>query len=323
MKKAFFTICLLAITTLGFGQYSNNLPNFTDNPLLYNPAYTGITGTLDASILHYRTSGVLLSSGNSNLSLLSLSSPIGKGNWSVGGNLVYENIHFIDFSSVDATVAYHKNLKNGAKLSFGALTSLERHHFDINPTIGAAIDDSGYAPQFGLGAIYQTKLGYLSISAPDMFVVPFTYEDENGNEYSGESRKDLYISAGLNLTMFDNKLQILPSAVYHKRQSTELQRVFEGNDLEIGASFVLFEKVWVSGAYHSAVEGFNRNISVDAADIRVGVNLKNGLRISGKLEFPLSQLRNGYNSNTNGGIMLGYRISKGSENLNLGRRHFL
>ena len=152
MKKAFFTICLLTITTFGFSQYGGNLPNLTDNPLLYNPAYAGSTDALDASILHYRESNSFGS--NNNLSLLSVSSPIGKGNWSVGGNLMHEKFHYINFSNIEGTVAYQKNLKNGAKISLGALVGAERHHIEINPSLGAAIDDAGYVPQVGLGAIY-------------------------------------------------------------------------------------------------------------------------------------------------------------------------
>ncbi len=146
----------------------------------------------------------------------------------------------------------------------------------------------------------------------------FTYEDETGQEFNRETQNDLYISAGLNLTMFNNKLQILPSAVYHKLQSTELQG-FGTNDLQLGASFVLFEKVWVSGAYHTGMNSLGMRI-YNSTDVRVGVNLKNGLRISGRLEFPTSLLMN--SASTNGGIMLGYRVSNGDENPYLGRRHF-
>lgn len=321
MKKAVFTICLLAITTLGFGQYTNNLPSFNNNPILFNPAYAGSNGILDISLLHYGGGNAI--GYNDAFSNLSIHAPIGKGNWSIGGNLMYSNEGYIDFSAIDGVVAYRKQFQNGTKLSFGGQASLERSHmemYSVMQPIGGTIDidDSALNPQFGLGVLYETKYGYLSLSSTDMFEVGFTLEDENGNEYRFTTQNDLYLSGGLNFEMLNGKLRILPSATYHKLLYSELF-VSNVDDVELGASFVLYDKVWIGGAYEMYLRNFSL-FSMDRANAWVGVDLKHGLRVSGKIEWTLTELSSV--SRVQGGIMLGYRFSKDNDNLSLGRRNF-
>ena len=319
MKKIIFTICLLAISTIVFGQSTNNLPKFSNNPLLYNPAYAGSTGTLDASISH-NTMSSIIGIGN-HFSVLSVSAPIGKGNWNIGGNLMHDETFSVDFTSIDGIVAYHKNLNNGSKLSFGAMTSLEKYH--LNPTLRmgfiTAVNTIAYRPEVGLGGMYESKRGYLSISAPDILALPWTYQSSNGLKSTGYSKRDLYISGGLNFEVFSGKLQILPSAIYHKTSTLTVFEVLNHN-LDINASFVLFEKLWIGSGYKTNISNLGFG-SVDAINASVGYNLKNGLRVSAQLEWATTELMN-LNNRAIGGIMLGYRMLKNNDNLSFGRRNF-
>jgi type IX secretion system PorP/SprF family membrane protein len=320
MKKTVFTICLLAMTTLGFGQYSLNLPSFNNSPILFNPAFAGNSGTLDASILHYSTLGIPVY--NDKFSNLSVHAPIGKGNWGIGGNLMFNQLGYMDFSAIDGIVSYRKQFQNGAKLSFGGQASLERNKEDVtfftSPGGSVTIDDSALNPQFGLGVLYESKYGYLSLSSTDMVDIGFTLEDNWGTKYNHRTENEFYISGGLNFEMLNGKFRVLPSATYHKLLNQELSLSIKG-DVELGASFVLYDRVWFGGAYEVYLTRLNA-VSVDYANAWVGVDLKHGLRVSGKIEWATTQLVN--STHVQGGLMLGYRFSKDNENLNLGRRNF-
>ena len=325
MKKVIFTTCLLIMAIFSFGQDNIHLPSFSDNQLLYNPAYTGSTGKLDASILHYRGSNTF--NIKDHLSVFSISSPIGKGNWSIGGNMIYEKFYIYDFGSIDGTVAYHKGFKNGGKLSLGALISVERHHSDINSLDIPGFEyakDIAFVPQFGTGVIYQTQRGYVSISAPNMFYVPYIYTDNFGTEFQNYTKNDIYISGGLNRSVFNGKLQILPALTYHRTSQASLwnSRI---HDIDLGASFIFFDKIRFGSTFHTTIESITQGpdlMRFHALDLRLGVNLKNGLRIGTVLESHISRLNNRGFSTLNGGITLGYRVSNSSEIPYLGTRHF-
>jgi len=319
MKKTFFTFCLLALTTFSFGQYSEALPNFTNNPLLYNPAYAGSAGSFDASIRHAYNSSLLFSSGN-HFSLLSLSAPIGDGTWSIGGNLMHDTGIFSNFSEIATGTAYRKTLKNDSKLLFGAMVSLERHTIDYNSQLSSSLEARIYRPEIGLGILYQTKFVYFSMAMPDLLGLGFSYENSNGDIFEGSSNSDLYLQTGLNLQAFNNKLQLLPSLAYQKTFNYPQTLIISSfNKIHLGGSLVLLEKVWLSS--HYSFQGYDNNWREDYKTIKIGVGLAldYGFRVNAEFEWLAGE---GFGREPLGGIMLGYRFSKESEKTYLGRRHF-
>ena len=317
MKRVILTICLLAVSAIVFGQHSGNLPNFSHNPLFHNPAYAGNIGTLDASISHYRENSALNTGNYKSLSILSINTPIKGTNWSLGSNIIRDEYYVSFATSFDGIVAYHLNFENDSKISFGALAGFNRNRVDysnfrIEPMI---VSDTTYVPEMGLGVLYQHRLGYFSVSMPDMLGLAWTEEDTNGFSYENKTPRMIYISGGLNIGLLKNKIVLQPSFMYSHRSF--LAYSLKRNKLELGGSINLFDKVWLGSHYHLNLG--DTNPLLNRINTSLGITLNAGFRISGQMSW---EAGSGFGKDLNGGLMIGYRIPKSSTVQILGNRNF-
>ncbi|HMQ00369.1 MAG TPA: type IX secretion system membrane protein PorP/SprF [Cyclobacteriaceae bacterium] len=169
MKKYSF----LLIFVLGIKAYAQQDPVYSQyifNPFLLNPAYSGFSKDLNA-MGAYRVQWAgfdgspVTMSASANMSFV-------ENKMGVGFFAMNDRIGTSNTTEFFATYAYHLELTNGSRISFGLQAGGMNFTNDYNELNAAPGDPllqsriSEFAPNFGTGVIYSSDRIYASLSVP-------------------------------------------------------------------------------------------------------------------------------------------------------------
>ncbi|MGQ8338418.1 PorP/SprF family type IX secretion system membrane protein [Sunxiuqinia sp. A32] len=167
-----FPLCLLSY--LSYAQQDPLFSQYMNNPVSINPAYAGSKGMLNITTLA-RQQWVGIDGAPETLSL-SVNSPFKVYNVGVGLSLIYDVIGPVKQTGLYADYAYHLEVSNKSKLSFGLKGGFNLYDYNLLSLRGSENDElialqgdrNMFLPNFGLGVFYYSDKHYLGLSAPKL-----------------------------------------------------------------------------------------------------------------------------------------------------------
>lgn len=222
------------------------------NPLRYNPAYTGTRETLSMSISQQNQwNGI---KGAPQTTFLSVHSPIGNSQLSVGADLMYDKIGVSKTTSAFVDIAYYIQLnEKGSRLSFGlkggvnlfdiALSDLYADRDILKKDISNEMRGN-----FGAGIYYYSPKYFVGISA--MSLLKSSVLDSEADIKLVPMMPHYYLTAGYIYDISEN-ITLRPTA---------LVKVTEGEKtiLDAELALILYEKVYIGMGYQyeNAMRGY-------------------------------------------------------------------
>lgn len=253
MKKIILIkfLLLLFVQHIGFAQQDAQFSQFMFNKLFLNPAFAGVEGLTQVSLIH-RTqwlgySGSFDEGGTPNTQVLSFTTGFPKYNSGIGVHIVNDNLGPLNNLEVQLSYAYHVNLRNNAKLSFGLrggiynkTIAFDRLRFRQEGDI-YDIDtrDASLKPDFALGTYYYSKNFYLGISANHLIKVDFNF----GNITEKPLANSYYLMGGYHYQI-NNEFKVTPSFLVKSSEFNEIS-------FDVGALVTYKEKIWLGGTYRN------------------------------------------------------------------------
>ncbi len=172
MKKSTIIIVLGILSFSAVAQQDPLYSQYIFNPYLLNPAYSGFSKDLNA-MAAYRVQWVGFNgspttfSGTANMSLVD-------NKMGLGILVLNDKIGTNSTTEFSATYAYHLELTNGSRISFGLQAGGINFQNDFNELIASPGDPqlqnrvSEFAPNFGTGVIYSNDRLFASLSVPKL-----------------------------------------------------------------------------------------------------------------------------------------------------------
>ena len=291
MKKLAITAILVLMKGLSMGQ---QLPQFTQymfNRYAFNPAYTGVTPSWEATTNNrYQWTGI---TDAPRTFTLSAQGPLKRENMGLGGYLYTDNVGPTRRLGFQTSYGYRVKLTDNIKLSFGI-------SFGFNQWILDADKVTTYHP----GDFYFSN-GLLKTTDLDGKFGTYLYHDDWYFGVSVEQmlhNKITFLATQISSESFmEDHFYFNGGYTFHLSEDWDLDPSFL---LKIGAPappkldialLATYQKmIWFGGSFRTN----------DAASAMIGYCYKNQLRIGYSFDFTTTDLRN-YNSGTHE-IMLGF-----------------
>ena len=174
-----------------FAQQDPEFTQFLFNKMYYNPAFAGVEGVTEFNLL-IRSKWTGYSStfdgagGAPNTQVFSINSPIYKLKSGFGAYLINDNLGNLNNIGMQGAYAYHIAVKD-AKLSLGVGLGFFSQSIDFSkyrpsdpsdPLLGSG-KDTQVRFDMGLGAYYQAKKYFASISVNHLLSPSFNFGIEN------------------------------------------------------------------------------------------------------------------------------------------------
>ncbi|MBX2899352.1 MAG: type IX secretion system membrane protein PorP/SprF [Cyclobacteriaceae bacterium] len=167
-------LCLilsLAFSASAMAQQDPLYSQYINNPLLINPAYTGSTTDLNASVMYrkqwagFEGSPVTM---NANAHMALSNNRMG-----TGLILLQDQVGADKTTEVTFTYGYHLPLSTDLKLSFGLQGGLVNYQTDysevtFNPADGKFVNQSEWKPNLGTGLILRSEKFMVGLSVPKL-----------------------------------------------------------------------------------------------------------------------------------------------------------
>jgi type IX secretion system PorP/SprF family membrane protein len=171
MKKFLLGTFILLTSTALNAQVDPLYAQYLNNPLLINPAYTGLNNNFNASLL-YRKQWAGFEGSPSTVNA-SAHSSLFDNKMGVGMYIMQDKIGINKNTEIQATYAYKLQLKNNSTLSMGLQAGFFNFKSDVtqlhiaDPTAPEWTDNLSYTkPTFGTGAILSSERYLLGFSVP-------------------------------------------------------------------------------------------------------------------------------------------------------------
>ncbi len=275
-KFALALIGVLGVTTV-FAQQDVKYSQFIFNKLSFNPAYAGSKEALTlASIYRYQWEGIDNAPRTLNVQA---HTPFANNRNGVGLSLTTDKIGLTQNSMVDFSYAYRIPFRNQSTLSLGVSLSYQFLQFRASQI---QIIDAGdnFIPEsdsrsnlnFGFGAYYSSSQFYVGFSVPQLVDGPLYTSDlfDLGNF----SRfRTYYLMAGVAIPLRNNIL-FKPAVLFSFIPNAPFE-------MDINASFLLMEALWVGGSYRLG----------DSMDAVVQYQFTKQFKAGVALDFTVSELQ--------------------------------
>jgi type IX secretion system PorP/SprF family membrane protein len=304
--------------SLAFASHAQQDPMFTKyffNGLIYNPATAGVNKHLTANLIHRQQ--WLGLEGAPTTQSLSVHTPLKNERIGLGLSLVNDRIG--PGGTFDGSLAYAYHIPMGKKwqLSLGVQAGVT--NWRGNWSLLAVEDGSDevfadnlsrWLPNFGAGAYMHSDRFYVGLGCPRLIEHNLRKASDETPFY-GRSYRHYYATAGAAFPLGSEQLVFRPTLLLKStgafsalRKNATLQPVGAPTELDIDASFFMFESFWIGAAYRTALE-WNRS-SNDSVDLWAAFSFRNGLRIGAAYDLVLSRL----NKVSNGSfeVMVGYEF---------------
>ncbi|WP_155210305.1 PorP/SprF family type IX secretion system membrane protein, partial [Fulvivirga aurantia] len=231
---------------------------YMKNQLYYNPAFSGVEGITQISLLH-RSQWLGYPGGDApNTQVFSMTTPIYKFNSGFGAIVVNDNLGPQNNLMIQASYAYHLGIKK-SKLSFGFRAGVFSQSIDFDRYDPAEPDpelrdkqglESQVRPDMALGIYFRSEKYYAGVSFNHILEAEF---DFGSNELRNPLEQHAYLTLGyIHEVNFDLKLE--PSLL--------LQTDFNSYNVMLGAMGYYKDQIWAGLSFRqsedvNALLGYN------------------------------------------------------------------
>jgi len=261
MRKFIFYIWLGASffsLNIAQAQQDAQFSYYMKNQLFYNPAFSGVEGITQISLLH-RSQWLGYPGGDApNTQVFSMTTPIYKFNSGFGVVVVNDNLGPQNNLLIQPSFAYHLGIKK-SKLSFGVRAGIYSQSIDFNkydpiepdPLLtGKSGLESQVRPDLAVGVYFRSEKYYIGASFSHLLKAEF---DFGVNELRNPLENHAYLIMGyIHEVNFDVKLE--PSLL--------VQSDFNSYSVMLGAMGYYKDQVWVGLSFRqsedvNALLGYN------------------------------------------------------------------
>lgn len=225
--KTLYLIIFLGISTAAFSQEDPLYAQYLNNPLLINPAYTGLNNNFNASISYRRQwSGF---EGNPTTVNVSGHTALHKNKMGLGLLLVQDKIGVNKNTEAYATYAYRLRFKK-TSLSFGlqgGLVNYKNNNGDLNaydPNDPAFTNaENVIKPSFGAGIILHSERFFLGVSVPRMLNATAMLSNDSTSEQVETNLYEQHYYASLAYVFYlSERVRLKPSVLVKAVQGAPL-----------------------------------------------------------------------------------------------------
>jgi len=245
VRIAGFTLYLLmGMSFYGISQQDPVFTQYMNNILTIQPAYAGISGSLNITGIS-RAQWVGFE-GAPNTNSLTISGPMRRFNVGLGLSIVNDKWGPIRQNGVYVDYAYHVKLRQDQFLSFGVkggfnisqayLTDLWVN--DPNDMVFANDVKINFLPNLGVGVMWHSDRFFLGVSSPK--ILKNRMQNENGENVYREVLH--FYGMGGYVFFLSDVLKFKPTILYRWAERTPSFVDFSG-------SFLLYDRVWIGATY--------------------------------------------------------------------------
>jgi type IX secretion system PorP/SprF family membrane protein len=171
MKKNLLFLLLVILSVKGFAQQDPLYSQYILNPLLINPAYSGMTTDLNASAMYRKQWAGF--EGSPVTFNASAHMALAKNKMGAGLIILQDQIGSDKTTELTGTYAYHLPLSETLKLSFGLQGGVINYYSDysdikFNPADAKFTNSSEWKPNFGSGIFLYSEKFIVGVSVPKM-----------------------------------------------------------------------------------------------------------------------------------------------------------
>ena len=245
VRIAGFTLYLLmGMSFYGISQQDPVFTQYMNNILTIQPAYAGISGSLNITGIS-RAQWVGFE-GAPNTNSLTISGPMRRFNVGLGLSIVNDKWGPIRQNGVYVDYAYHVKLRQDQFLSFGVkggfnisqayLTDLWVN--DPGDPVFANDVKINFLPNLGVGVMWHSDRFFLGVSSPK--ILKNRMQNENGENVYREVLH--FYGMGGYVFFLSDVLKFKPTILYRWAERTPSFVDFSGN-------FLLYDRVWIGATY--------------------------------------------------------------------------
>ena len=279
MRKLLFLSILIFVASLVNAQHDTHYSMFMFNKLAYNPGYAGSKEHLCLTG-HYRNQWEGIT-GAPKTYTFGIHSPFFKNRAGLGLSLVSDRIGIMNNLYATLSYAYRIKIKEKSTLAIGLSGTIEQGRLDwalADPldqgdNLLPNVRTSKLNPNFGLGVYYNNEKFYAGVSVPKIFETT-VYDDDPISGGQVSDWRAVYFMGGAIMRLSKN-VQFHPAVLVKYNPHSPF-------DMDLNASFVFMEKVWIGGSYRLQ----------DSFDAVLRFQVTQRLKLGVAADLTLSELRN-------------------------------
>ncbi len=290
-KKVLSSLILISsLALIAMAQHVGTYSQYMFNGLVINPAYTGTSDYLNATLItRQQWLGV---KGAPSTQSLSVHTPIPDKKIAVGAIFINDKIGVTTRQEIALTYAYHLEIPEG-KLSLGLQAGLSNFFANYSDLELESPEDPHFqderrilnVPNFGFGAYYYTPEYYIGFSAPQMVSNVFI------RNIDAETKKSIfknhYFLTGGYLFNVDETWKIKPSILFKLVDNDILE-------FDINTNVYYHENVCIGLSYRSLSSvNFILEVGLDKA-VRLGYSVDIPTNESGRLSIGTHEISINY-----------------------------
>jgi len=245
VRIAGFTLYLLTgLSFYGISQQDPVYTQYMNNLLTIQPAYAGISGSLNITGIS-RAQWVGFE-GAPNTNTLTISGPLRRFNVGLGLSIVNDKWGPIRQNGVYLDYAYRVKLRQDQFLSFGIKGGFNVYQAyltdivvnDPNDPVFAYDVNFKFLPNFGLGIMWHSDRFFLGVSSPK--ILKNRIQSQNTETVYREVLH--FYAMGGYVFFLSDVLKFKPTVLYRWAERTPSFVDFSGN-------FLLYDRVWIGATY--------------------------------------------------------------------------
>ncbi len=315
MKKLLILFFLGTFALQSYGQTDPMYTKYMFNSLSYNPAYAGSRDYMSITVIH-RDQWLGIDGGPMSQSF-TMHSPLRNNRIGIGLSVSNDIIGPTNQITADLSYAYRIKI-NKVYLGLGVEAGVTRWRADwnklniddpVDPAFATDPQPTFWLPNFGAGLYLNSKTFYLGASVPRILSHDLRNEGISTDRFA-TSYRHFYAMGGFAFK-FGQNVVFRPSFLIKnvgllgeiKNDNTNLNDVKAPTEVDVDASLLFHEKVWVGVSYRTGID----KSSSDSVDFWASLLMKNGLRIGAAYDYTLSPLREPGQASYE--VMLGYEFN--------------
>ncbi len=278
MRKFFTVICFLLIFVIVYPQQDPEFAHNMYNSIYTNPGSAGIDGRICAKVINRQqwvgfegAPVTTLASVDTDLNFLGVSG-------GVGLSITDDRLGMLKRFNAKLAFSYHIDFLGG-KLGIGVDAGIINNDLEAgwNPPESSSSDDHLIPDNAVRKIIFDASIGafytfnekiYLGLSISHILQPNIEYPDVTSASFL---RRHYFATAGYSFRLFDSPIELQPS-VFVKSDGTTIDNIINLTSL--------YNKFFLLGVSYGK----------EALSPMIGVNLKNGLRVSYSYELSLNKL---------------------------------
>lgn len=310
MKKIILIVALISASSYASAQQDAMFTHYAYNTLAVNPAYAGTRDALSITALsRFQWVGF---DGAPNTQTITLHTPFYSDKLGAGLSILNDNIGPVNNTAITADFAYHMQVSETDKLSFGlkgginlfsgdfaSIATTTENDESFNNKVTNAID-----PNFGFGLYYHSTKWYVGASAPRVLENDILSGAATLTNV-GLQQRHFFLIAG---AVFDlNKrgtVKLKPTTLVKMTQGAPIQG-------DLTAMFILNDKLELGAMYRT----------MDAAGVLVGINIQPNFRVGYSFDWSMVNSTGRYNAGSHE-LMLRYEFNYANKGKIVSPRYF-